>query len=375
MVIDFTSDEFKILKGNLLDQFKEYTQKAELNKYHKVISIFLEILGSDSDNTFFKTLNDVTFDKMNNFNVLISNELTTLENDLKIVQSVLGKEKVKIQQRILHSFTIILYIYIYSAWYSTLDSDSYRKYSNIVSHINKELMIFDNYVLDIILTTTRIISKNHYDNYVIKNNEFISLMNKIETIKSEFQETCDNYKTDIKKIEDSLNKQRQEFNFIGLSDAFQKIKGDKQNELKSEQEYNIFLRVVIAILLSLKLSYAIFGSFSGFDAKFAFISISSIFLIAVLIYFFRISLINIKSIKSQILQLDLRLSLCQFIHNYAEDSEKMRSENMKDSLDRFESIIFSPIVANEEQIPTTFDNLDQFIKMMNIANGGKGETK
>ncbi|WP_305272039.1 hypothetical protein [Moraxella sp. ZY210820] len=41
----------------------------------------------------------------------------------------------------------------------------------------------------------------------------------------------------------------------------------------------------------------------------------------------------------------------------------------------FESIIFSPIVANEEQIPATFDNLDQFIKMMNVANGGKGENK
>lgn len=177
---------------------------------------------------------------------------------------------------------------------------------------------------------------------------------------------------EVTRLKENLEKQKNEYNFIGLSKAFHQMKRMKKIELKSEQKYNIFLRVVIAILLSLKLSYAIFGNVNEFDAKFAFISLSSIFLIAVLIYFFRISLINIKSIKSQILQLDLRLSLCQFIHNYSTESKDMR-DNMKDSLEKFESIIFSPIVANEEQIPTTFDNLDQFIKMMNVANGGKVE--
>lgn len=190
----------------------------------------------------------------------------------------------------------------------------------------------------------------------------------------DYYEIVETHMLNITNIEKKLIEQRQEFNFIGLSDAFQKMKGDKQNELNKEQKYNGRLMGGIGLLLVIKLLYALFGNFSGFDAKFAFISLSSIFLIAVLIYFFRISLMNIKSIKSQILQLDLRLSLCQFIYNYSTESKDMR-DNMKDSLDRFESIIFSPIVANEEQIPTTFDNLDQFIKMMNVANREKEESK
>lgn len=72
----------------------------------------------------------------------------------------------------------------------------------------------------------------------------------------------------------------------------------------------------------------------------------------------------------------LIFSVSLFIHLKAcIRQRKMRSENMKDSLDKFESIIFSPIVANDEQIPTTFDNLDQFIKMMNVANGGKVDSR
>ena len=70
------------------------------------------------------------------------------------------------------------------------------------------------------------------------------------------------------------------------------------------------------------------------------LSIASIIVLFVLLYFFRISLFNIRALKSQLLQIDLRLSLCEFISNYTEETAKMRG-NAKESFDKFENVIFS----------------------------------
>jgi hypothetical protein len=42
------------------------------------------------------------------------------------------------------------------------------------------------------------------------------------------------------------------------------------------------------------------------------------------------------------MQLELRMTLCQFIHNYAEDSEKLHKKNAA-GFEKFENIIFSPL--------------------------------
>ncbi|MBJ9951464.1 hypothetical protein I5735_00115 [Acinetobacter baumannii] len=65
------------------------------------------------------------------------------------------------------------------------------------------------------------------------------------------------------------------------------------------------------------------------------------------------------------MQLELRMALCQFIHNYAEDSESLYSKN-KNGFEKFENIIFSPIVASDDKIPTTFDGIDQIAKLIEV---------
>lgn len=371
MAIDFKSDEFKELKDKLIIEFNQYLKESDFKEYRDLIQILLNILNKSR---LLDTFNGINID--GDVQLTIELYFDFLKNNLSDKRQIKDKTKV-----LLYTF-VILYVFLYKAWIaSEYEVGYYNEYYNYIKKLYTYLFFFDNDIKQMIDKYPYFILNEIYKNYENSKQHiqsariFLEHINEHMDMIEKYHKTIAKYTSDINTIEAKLKEQRQEFNFIGLSDAFQKMKGDKQNELKSEQRYNIFLRVLIAILLSLKLSYAIFGNLSGFDAKFAFISLSSIFLIAVLIYFFRISLMNIKSIKSQILQLDLRLSLCQFIHHYAEDSQSMRSDNMKDSLARFESIIFSPIVANEEQIPTTFDNLDQFIKMMNVANGGKGETK
>lgn len=102
---------------------------------------------------------------------------------------------------------------------------------------------------------------------------------------------------------------------------------------------------------------------------FIIITISTILFLFILLYFFKISLVNVRSIKSQILQIDLRLTLCQFIHNYDADTKGLR-EGMKESFERFESVIFSPIVATEDQMPATFDGLEQLTGILGSFNKG-----
>lgn len=86
-------------------------------------------------------------------------------------------------------------------------------------------------------------------------------------------------------------------------------------------------------------------------------------LMIIIIYFFRVSLFNFRSIKAQMTQLSLRMSLCQFIQSYADYSKGIISDN-KDLLVRFENIIFSNIVVTEENIPSTYDGLEQLATMI-----------
>lgn len=69
-------------------------------------------------------------------------------------------------------------------------------------------------------------------------------------------------------------------------------------------------------------------------------------------------LFHYRTVQTQIMQLDLRLSLCQFIQSYAEYAKEIKT-NDKDALDKFENLIFSSILSSDEKIPSTFDGLEQ----------------
>ncbi|MDC5654669.1 hypothetical protein OFM86_16875, partial [Acinetobacter baumannii] len=88
----------------------------------------------------------------------------------------------------------------------------------------------------------------------------------------------------------------------------------------------------------------------------------STFLI-IIFYFVRVSLQHVRSIQSQMMQLELRMALCQFIYNYAEDSETLHRKN-KEGFEKFENIIFSSIVSSDDKIPSTFDGVEQIAKII-----------
>jgi hypothetical protein len=84
----------------------------------------------------------------------------------------------------------------------------------------------------------------------------------------------------------------------------------------------------------------------------------------ILIYFFRVILINHRSVKAQIMQIELRQTLCQFIQSYASYSKEIKTQDAN-ALEKFENLIFSGVLSDPEKLPSTFDGIEQignFIK-------------
>ncbi|WP_417783041.1 hypothetical protein [Terasakiella pusilla] len=80
------------------------------------------------------------------------------------------------------------------------------------------------------------------------------------------------------------------------------------------------------------------------------------------IYYFRILLKNYSSMSAQIVQLELRQALCQFIQNYVEYKKELGNDV---SIDKFEEMIFSGITMEPGQIPQTFDGLEKLASALN----------
>ncbi|WP_168641972.1 hypothetical protein, partial [Dickeya sp. CFBP 2040] len=88
-------------------------------------------------------------------------------------------------------------------------------------------------------------------------------------------------------------------------------------------------------------------------------------------YFMRLFYGELKSIRAQLLQVDLRLNLCEFMHDYAETRSKSTSDDNKDSWKSFESLIFSPLQVSDDKIPAVLDGADAIAELAGKIIGRK----
>ena len=170
----------------------------------------------------------------------------------------------------------------------------------------------------------------------------------------------------VDKLEKRLHKTESAYDFVLLNKGFKNLYEKKENELKiPENNYKWLFRFIVAIpVLELVLfSFLIIKQVTINPISIWYLIVPSITLILFLFYFYRINLVEIRSIKSQMMQLELRMTLCQFIHNYAENSEILHKKN-KEGFEKFENIIFSPIVSSDDKIPSTLDGVEQIAKLI-----------
>lgn len=171
---------------------------------------------------------------------------------------------------------------------------------------------------------------------------------------------------------DALNKELKNlsssYNFANISHGFQNLLSSKEESLK----YNSFIVFALSFVLIAPPIYKIFfGSGIDLDSY-----RNSVYYLSILIdyvpivildffilYFFRIALSTRKEITTQIVQLELRKSLCQFIESYSEKSKEMASAT-PNLLDKFETLIFSGLTTDPANVPTTFDGFEQLANMI-----------
>lgn len=190
---------------------------------------------------------------------------------------------------------------------------------------------------------------------------FDDIKSKIAEEKQEAITTLDYVKTaltETKALEERIGNLKSEYNFVGLSHGFNTIKEKKEKELSvTEMNYknlfgSIFIAPVIAVIIHFSLPDLYPKDFSALFIIFPFITIEM-----AIIYFFRLSYLEAKALRTQLTQIELRLSLCSFIDGYVEYRKK-NDIAIDTVLDAFDSLIFSPIQTNENNIPAMFDGLE-----------------
>lgn len=192
--------------------------------------------------------------------------------------------------------------------------------------------------------------------------------------KKEVENSITKWKEDVAGLEARVSTQETrlkdfqlEYNFVGLSKGFIDLIRTKQAEKKWLVCFIVTIGVLIIIIPSTKIGYFLFSSNSSvisprteFDWNIVKDYLPFLAIEIILIYFFRIFLQNYYSIKAQLLQLELRNSLCQFIEGYAAFAEK----SAKAQLGKFESLIFSSISATIDRIPSTVDFAEQLVTLI-----------
>ncbi|MGR4048334.1 hypothetical protein [Kosakonia cowanii] len=190
---------------------------------------------------------------------------------------------------------------------------------------------------------------------------FSKIQSEIENVKSEATtglEYIKSAKVEINALEQRIENLKSEYNFVGLSSGFNQIKDKKEKELRDvEMNYkNLFGCIFIAPVLAVILHF-VYPSLYPKDYSAIFIALPFFTIEMALIYFFRLSYLEAKSIRTQLVQIELRLSLCAFIDGYVEYRRKNETDVSK-VLDCFDSLIFSPIQMNENNIPSMFDGVE-----------------
>ena len=201
-------------------------------------------------------------------------------------------------------------------------------------------------------------------------NNIASSKDEITNKISDFQTELEQKEQTVKNLQATLDKQETAFNFVGLYDGFNQLLRTKIKESR----VLLGLLVVMGCMMIIPLLCTIFGwlpenilkaeePISHLLKLVPFISLEIL-----LIYFFRVILQNYKSVKGQILQIELRQTLCQFIQNYADYSKEIRT-NDSHPLEKFENLIFSGIISDAENLPSTFDGMDQIGKLFSTLKG------
>ncbi|HHC4712740.1 hypothetical protein [Escherichia albertii] len=211
-----------------------------------------------------------------------------------------------------------------------------------------------------------ILSSGNVDTY----KKYLNKLNEGHKLLEEYDSTFKEQQAKVESIKESLKGYETAFNFVGLFDGFNSLGKKKANEILASRLILIFLAIIIPSPL---IYYGIHklpaleatNAATYFMSALPFASVTLIFM-----YYFRVVLINHISLRTQIMQIELRKTLCQFIQSYSDYSSKIKKNN-QDALSKFEDVVFSNIMLSDDKIPSTFDGIEQIASLINSLKNGK----
>ena len=225
----------------------------------------------------------------------------------------------------------------------------------------KSQLIFANYIMPAAIAKRLIGHPN-----ILEIKSYNEKYESAEKLKSDWNNEISKKQTEVVALKNKLEEYKTAFNFVGLFKGFNDLSSTKNTELNWALGFLITLAVLAIAPVGAELYLLIFKteSIKQHDPDLLKYAIfPTLTLQIVLVYFFRVALFNYKSVKAQLLQLELRKTLCQFIQSYSTYAKEMKTAD-NSSLEKFENLIFSGIIANEENLPSTFDGLEQLGKII-----------
>jgi len=189
-------------------------------------------------------------------------------------------------------------------------------------------------------------------------------MNQPPHWKKQWDDQIEQKKEQVQELQKQLDNQQSNFNFVGLVDGFRQLSKQKRAEKRIAFIFLICLGVLLLSLVLVELTFINnhIGILDGYKNELLFLLPPLITIEVLLIYFFRLVLVHFQSIKTQLLQLDLRKSLCQFIKSYSTFSTDIKARDPS-ALEKFENLVFSGFISSEENLPSTFDGIEQLAKL------------
>ena len=188
--------------------------------------------------------------------------------------------------------------------------------------------------------------------------EFDERKNALETSITKYWDEIQQKIDEVNVLKDKLDEYKTAFNFVGLSKGFENLLKQKNEAKKKTLGLLVLLAITVALTLAISFSVQTTGAVFSWQSMLPIIGLEF-----VLIYFFRVVLTHYHSIQTQIMQLELRQSLCQFIQSYAEYAKKIKSDD-EDALEKFENLIFSSILSNPDKVPGTFDGVEGLTSLL-----------
>jgi hypothetical protein len=177
----------------------------------------------------------------------------------------------------------------------------------------------------------------------------------------------------VENLRSALERDQHAYNFVLLSGSFRQLLGMKAKALRG-------LRVLLVIFGVLMLT-PVLSQFAPeswplrvvWDLNTWTKALPLLAAELLLIYFFRIFLMSYYAVQDQLVELELRQSLCAFVESYVDFAQGKSVGAVDDRLAKFESVVFAPIGRQQRAAPTVADVVSVITDGWKKQKAGKEE--